>query len=190
MALPDVYEKVMPADHVRALEGAISWAVDHALDDLAAVKAADLAGKEIDWGQLKFLQGLPGRYRHRYTPLFAKKFVVCLITATEKMTDPERIGQGMFSCVAEELAAHLVIQEAEGLLSLDREERGKRREEIYLGDLYEMMFEDIDFEWLYDPEMDGIERDAVATAELGIGNLAFERWFSPFSRRSVHPYVD
>lgn len=190
MPLPDIYEKVIPADHVGALEGAISWAVDHALDDLAAIEEADADGEEIDWDDLAFLYGLPARYRHRYTPLFAKQFVVCLIVATNKMADPERIGQGMFSCVTEELAAHLVIQQAETLLAAEREEREESAEGIDFGDLYELMFEDIDFEWLYDAEMDGIEHDAIAVAELGIGNLAFERWLSPFSRRFTHPYVD
>jgi hypothetical protein len=189
MSLPDVYAKAIPADHLRALEDAISWAVDHALEDLASIETADAADHEIVWDDLAFLCGLPVRYRHRYTPLFAKQFVVCLIAATLKMGDPERVGQGMLSCVAEEIAVHLVIQEAEAMLRTVRTERGQSEEGIEFGDLYELMFEDIDFEWLYDPEMDGIEHDAAAAAELGIGNLVFERWFSPFSRRFVHPYV-
>lgn len=190
MSLPEVYEKLLAPDYVRALEDAISWSVDHALDNLAVIEVAGDADEPVDWKNLVFLSGLPVRYRHMYTPLFATKFVVCLIVATHKMADPERIGEGMFSCVAEELAAHLVIEEAEALLKADREERGEGDTEVDFGALYELMFEDTDFEWLYDPEMDGIERDAVAMAELGIGNLAFERWFSPFSRRHSHPYVD
>lgn len=190
MALPEIYAKVLAPDHMRALEDAITWSVDHALGDLAAIEQADSADEAIDWSDLAFLSGLPARYRHVYTPLFAKQFVVCLVVATHKMADPERIGEGMLSCVAEEFAAHLVIEEAKGLLAADRQERGLDDEGIDFGGAYELMFEDTDFEWLYDPEMDGVERDPTLVSELGVAHLDFEKWFTPFSKRQVHSYVD
>src|SRR5437867_11154559 len=116
MDLPKVYSKVLDADHAGALAEAIPWSVDHALEDLVVIDGTFQTDEEIDWDELAFLNGLPARYRRRYTPLFAKQFVVCLISTTQKMVDPQRIGEGMFSCVAEELAARLVIKEADGLL--------------------------------------------------------------------------
>lgn len=189
MGLPAVYSEVLDAEHVRALEDAIPWSVDHALEDLAAIDLAFRAGQKIDWDNLAFLSGLPERYRHRYTPLFAKQFVVCLIVATHKIVDPERIGQGMLSCVAEELAAHLVIREAGGLLAAHREEEGRGDAGADFGGVYELLFEDIDFEWLYDEQMDGFEHDEEAVRQLGIAHLAFEQWFEPFAERFVHPYA-
>lgn len=190
MALPPAYSKVLDEDHVRVLEDAIPWAIDHAFQDLAAIEHAFQADEEIDWDVLALLHGLPAQYRHLYTPLLATQFVVCLIVATNKMSNAEDIGEGMFSCVAEELAAHLVIREAEGLLFALRRERGSSEIQTDFPDLYELLFEDIDFEWLYEHDTDGIERDNAAVQFLGIAYLEFGRWFEPFADRSVHPYVE
>lgn len=189
MALPAVYARVLDNEHQRALEDAIPWSVDHALEDLAAIDLAFRRGEKIDWDDLALLSGLPARFRHRYTPLFAKQFVVCLITATNKIVDQKAIGQGMFSCVAEELAAHLVIREADGLLLAQRDQAGLQDSETDFGAVYELLFEDIDFEWLYQEDMDGVETDTDAINDLGIAHLAFEEWFEPFPGRFVHPYA-
>jgi hypothetical protein len=50
-------------------------------------------------------------------------------------------------------------------------------------------YEDMDHEWLYQPEMDGIEQDP-ALAHLGIAPMGVKDWFTPFNEeRYVHPYA-
>jgi hypothetical protein len=87
------------------------------------------------------------------------------------------------SCVAEELAAHILIQEAESLLEL----RGVPSE---FDDFYDAFFKDLDFEYLYDD----IEKADIAET-IGITYLAFAEWFERFgppdslSYPEVHPYA-
>jgi hypothetical protein len=100
---------------VRALADAISWSIDHALQDLVAIERADQADEEVSWDDLAFLNGQS-----------ATAFVThrCSRSGSSSASSPqprrwptEAIGERMFACVAEELAAYLVIQEAEGQLS-------------------------------------------------------------------------
>ena len=59
-----------------------------------------------------------------------------------------------------------------------------------MGERYDLLFEDTDFEYLFIPARDGIEEGEVGR-HLGMGSLAFEDWFKPFgggSRGPVHPY--
>ncbi len=189
MGLLPGYENVLPPDHIRALRDAIVWSVDHALDEIAALERAAAADEEIDWAGLRFFNRLPTRYRHVYTPLFAKQFAVCLVTATDKMADPRRAGGLAFASVAEELAADLVIKSAEELLASERRERGIPVEDVSFGGLYELAFEDTDIEMLYRPEADGIERDPGAEQDMGVVHLAPERWFAVFPGSSGHPYA-
>lgn len=57
--------------------------------------------------------------------------------------------------------------------------------------LIDSIFEDTDFEFLYDDSYDGIEKTELAQI-MSISSLAFKDWFSPFSNepsRTPHPYV-
>lgn len=189
MGLPQVYDDVLEADHVRALEEAIGWSVDHALDELGVVEEAELSGEDLDWNTLPLMGRLPPRYQHRYTPQMLRPFVVCLVTVTGKMADPDRVGSGMCSCVGEELAAHLVANAAGWLLAADRQDRGASVADVDFSPLESLWFEDTDVEWLYRPELDGIEADEEVEAELGVAHLVPERWFEPFAGHVVHPYV-
>ncbi len=60
--------------------------------------------------------------------------------------------------------------------------------EADFGAFEDAIYQDMDFEYLYEPEADGIE-DSELGAELGIGNLRFSDWFKPFINASmpVHP---
>jgi len=108
---------------------------------------------------------LPARYRLRWTGDFARKFFVCLVTVIWKLGQREAFRP---SCVAEELAAHILIRAA--------------------------FFEDLDGEYLYDDASDGIETLEIAEG-MGITNLAFGEWFERFgppetsNYTEVHPYA-
>jgi hypothetical protein len=96
-------------------------------------------------------------------------------------------GGGPPLCVAEELAAHVLIREAAALL----EGNGVHPN---FDDFREAFFEDLDVEYLYDDAYDGIETSEIAE-EMGITNLAFGEWFERFgppetsSYTEVHPYA-
>jgi len=127
---------------------------------------------------------LPARYRLRCTGDFARKFFVCLVTVIWKLGQREAFRP---SCVAEELAAHILIREAEALL----EGNGVHPD---FADFREAFFGDLDFEYLYDDASDGIEASEIAEG-MGITNLAFGEWFERFgppetsSYTEVHPYA-
>lgn len=56
--------------------------------------------------------------------------------------------------------------------------------------LSEYLFEDLDFEYLFDPDMDGIEDDPLAHKTSGIDVRPLAEWFAPFNTDSrVHPYA-
>jgi len=54
----------------------------------------------------------------------------------------------------------------------------------------EVVFQDFDFEILYQMELDGLE-DSDAGAIMGVANLRFNDWFKPFKNAAseVHPYA-
>ena len=85
--------------------------------------------------------------------------------------------------MAEELAYHALISEAEVLL----EEQGIEPE---FGGFEDEIFQDADYDYLFNGEFDGIEDSDVGT-RLGIGNLHFDEWVEPFlnAQTAPQPYV-
>jgi hypothetical protein len=171
--LSDPLEDVLPRSHHKALLDAIDMLVDEGYEDIAALRD----GEELDHTGL--LDFLPPRYRHRYTVLFAKQFHVSIIMAAWKLHAP---GYTSLSCVAEELALAAIIQRAATLLEADGETPDFMEFE-------DSVFEDMDFEQLWDPSLDGLAETEVGRA-LGMPSLDFRNWFTPFRpERPVHPYV-
>ena len=135
--------------------------------------------------QLALADYLPERHAARYSPLFVKRFALCLGAVAWKLAQPAWIKP---ACVGEELALRALIQEAKAVL----EEEGRRPFDF--GEFKDEAFDDVDFEHLFTPAADGIDRSAIG-ARLGIGSLAFEDWFTPFGGgappySALHPYVD
>jgi len=53
-----------------------------------------------------------------------------------------------------------------------------------------MLLEDLDYQYLFDPEMDGIEDDPGLQAGMGVYLPNVVDWFTPFNpERLVHPYA-
>ncbi|MFJ4851528.1 MULTISPECIES: hypothetical protein [unclassified Streptomyces] len=135
-------------------------------------------------GMMWLLDELPGRYALQYNAQFTRRFLVTALAMTTRFTE------GTFqqlSCVAEELALKLLLREASvvldthGLLSSGV----SSALDVFANGVYE----DMDFEWLYDDSMDGID-EAPETASLGIAPMDLGSWFTPFNKgRYVHPYA-
>jgi hypothetical protein len=179
MELGVAYAEVLPTSHRRALAEAAAFLMDLMLDDLAS-PASEWSAETSYIASL-----LPPRYLPRYTLGFARKFFVCVSTVVWKLGQHQPIG---LSCVAEELAAHVLIGEAEALLE---DEYGEKAD---FGTFEDVLFEDLDFELLYSNAHDGIEESELG-GQMGVVNLVFPDWFKGFRSpgdanfTDVHLYV-
>jgi hypothetical protein len=179
MELGRAYAEVLPASHRHALADAADFLTDTTFRDFSS-------NDYQTWTNSKWYLGsvLPPRYESRCDLFFAQQLFVCLLTVVWKLGQRDHIGP---SCVAEELAAHILIEEAARLLK----EEGIEAE---FGPFEDWFFEDVDFEYLYVGAYDGIETSEIAEV-MGIGYLAFGDWFIQFgdpeesTRSAVHPYV-
>ena len=178
MELGQAYEEVLSAQERRRLLEAAQELIDTTLMDLGA-------SDRSDWTADNWLIGtmLPPHYRLKYTAEFARRFFVCLITVVWKLGQQEPL---RLSCVAEELAAHVLLQEAEALAQeLDQP--------VDYSIFRDTLFEDLDFEFLYDETYDGIEGTDLGET-MGITHLPFAEWFERFgppassTYTEVHPY--
>jgi len=123
----------------------------------------------------------PERHRGAYDEVFFRKVMVTAVQVAADLADPDG---GPACCTAEEIVRH-----AAGAIS------GRLCEQAGLGrpwlDPDEMLLEDVDFEFLYDKDVDGLEDDPGAQAALGVDLNPVQDWFTPFnSDRSVHPYAE
>ena len=80
------------------------------------------------------------------------------------------------------MTLHVLIDQARTLLEQDGIEPR-------FGDIEDAVYQDLDFEYLYDLRFDGVE-DSDPSAELGIDLLYFDKRPDPFEDavRPVHPY--
>jgi hypothetical protein len=107
---------------------------------------------------------------------------VTVLTVGYKLALPEPLAP-LPSCTAEELALHILIEQAKNQL---RAEAIESDFSLFVS----LAFQDLDFEVLYDMAMDGIEDTTVGT-ELAYDNLPFDNWFEPFLNATmpIHPYA-
>jgi len=173
MSIGQAYADILTPREQQALAEACDWLIDHAFDERECIeKPQDVLDSAVG-------EYLPTRYVYRYTPLFYKKFAVCIITVAWKLAQSEHM---LLSSLAEELAARAIIQEAKGRL------KDRKNAFVTCIDRY---FEDTDVAFLFDDRSDGLDETEVAQL-LGLSSLAFADWFLPFSdapSRVVHPYV-
>ena len=104
------------------------------------------------------------------------------MTVGYKLAQPEP-PQPLLSCTAEELALHALIENANMILKEDGVEAD-------FGLFIDDAFQDFDYKFLYNLEMDGVE-DTEVGIQHGIGRLHFDEWFIPFDNAAtaVHPYL-
>lgn len=127
------------------------------------------------------LAGLPERFAHRYSVIFAQKIMTIMIDLTTKLSR----GWSTPSCVAQELALKLLLDGVEVTL----ETYGLELADGWREMLEASMYEDDDHENLYDPSMDGFENDLTYMQHFAMAPMRFEDWFKPFTGRHVPPYV-
>jgi hypothetical protein len=161
--------------------------VDRLFEDLLLLTASGASSVAVYDGDdsLLALEYLPPLHRHQYSQLFVQKFLVATVTVTDRLTRDEWTPA---VTVAEELGLHLLAEQA--LIVLESADVQDLAYTDWEGAFREVVFEDLDFEVLYEPSLDGIENDAKTGRALGIAPLGFAAWFRPFnSERRTHPYA-
>ena len=166
--LAEAWSEYLPVNHREALYSALCTLSDDFFEN--GLEDEDHIFREL----------LPRKYFHKYTPIFLKNFHATLLTVGYKLVLSEQ-SETLSACTAEELALHILIERASTLLDMDGIEAD------FFG-FEDVIYQDTDFEYLYDPERDGIEDSEIGT-ELGIGNLHFSEWFKIFDNASmpIHP---
>ena len=118
------------------------------------------------------LRRLPSRFRRHVTPGFANMFTVAAADLTTRISS----GWTTLACVAQELALKRLLDEMEVIADTYEVPLPKHWRE----DLEQVLFDDIDHEFLYAPEYDGFEDDPIGPP--GMAPMAFKNWFKPFNQ--------
>ncbi len=114
-----------------------------------------------------FVTALPSKYLLQYDGGFRRKFLVILLTVGYKLAQAEP-PVPLFSCTAEELGLHVLIEEArEGLKAQGIEPEFAEFEDRAFQD-------DMDIQILYDMALDGIE-DTPVGDNMAYANLQFDQ---------------
>ncbi|HEX3456950.1 MAG TPA: hypothetical protein VHR97_03260 [Candidatus Baltobacteraceae bacterium] len=141
-----------------------------------------LGGGSIPDGDVAVVdEYFPRRFGRDYDLDFHRKL---LATAAKVALDLANNEYTYPACTAEELVLYAIVREWRSLLELTGIAGSSR------DDLTEYLFEDLDFEYLFDNEMDGIEDEPLAHKIAGMDVRTIADWFVPFNdSRIVHPYA-
>lgn len=155
-----------------ALHAAVALLLDDAFETLA--RNGDLNESMIVWY-------LPERLEPHYTEVLYRGMVVAVANVGAQFADTDA---PTLRCLADEMALHVIIEHAGAWL----ENQGELDEGWV--NYEDRVFEDTDFELLYDPAWDGIEDpDSDVARQGGMANLHPKDWFKPFRpAEPVHPY--
>jgi hypothetical protein len=170
------YADVLPASHREALREAAVTCLDECFSAIADGEPGQ------SYADSPIGAYLPSRYEHYYDGRFARDWTTTVAVVGWKLAQP---GEVTLACVAEELALYALIRQAQVQLDLREEEN----DEQAWSDFRDLVFEDEDFLFLFNPELDGIEETEWAREHAVVG-LKFGEWFRPFdpaSHGAPHP---
>lgn len=168
------------------LMSAVDVLIDHLFDDLVQLESseADSVLAYSDPESLLALSMLPAHHRHRYTPLFVRRFIVAVIAVTGRLT---RESWEPAVTVAEELGLHLLGEQTEVLIEIAGLESDVDPD--WRGAYNDAVLEDLDYEVLFEAGLDGIDEDE-SLQHLHMAPMSFSAWFRPFNdERRTHPYA-
>ncbi|PQZ92300.1 hypothetical protein CQ018_12410 [Arthrobacter sp. MYb227] len=162
------------------LTGALMWSyetlVDSLFEDISFQRNGGTAIEET-----LCLSQLPEAFQEHYTSGFTQRFLAITMDLGHSLVS----GFSHPSCVAQELVLRLVFNRMELLEDLYTE---LELPDDWRSMLEDLMFEDTDHEFLYDPSMLGIGSDPKF-AHMRVVNLDIADWFTPFADRTVNPYA-
>jgi hypothetical protein len=168
-------KSVLPPDHLDALHEAADSLAESFFQDVQ-----DLGFTDHTFEETEMVSYLPRKYLPRYDDAFAKAFLTCLLVVAWKIVAP---GKHRLASVGEELALYAIERHAHALYE------EKHGEEPDFSSFDDVAYEDVDFQFLFQPAFDGIEEGV--TAEVGrIVNLTFDDWFKSFrDDNPAHPFA-
>jgi hypothetical protein len=174
---PSLLDEVAP-DLRESVVSAIDFLTDRFVEDVVSLERDE----DVSFDDTEMSAYLPRKYRTRYDrDRFARKFLVCLVVVGWKLRAP---GWEPVACVAEELALRAILLTAEETYAEDHGAEGD------FDALWDAGFQDNDYEFLFDPESDGIE-DTEYARRSGLTDIRFSAWFDGFNNTPpVHPYVE
>ena len=155
-----------------ALHAAVVILLDDAFQALSS--GSDLSESMLVWY-------LPPRLESHYDEGLYRSMLVAIAHVGGQLAKTD---SPSLRCLADEMALHIIIEQAGAWL----ETQGEPDEDW---GLYEdCVFEDTDFELLFDPAWDGIEDpESDVARSKGMTNLHPKDWFKPFRpTEPVHPY--
>lgn len=125
---------------------------------------------------------LPGRYVDLYDFKMIRRLYACLLVVAGRLED----GWEPPRCRGEELVLRAVLEQAEICFE---ESSGEETSTFY--NLRDLLFEDLDHEYLFNPAFDGIaEPDTYEGSQMRVEPLHPSDWFQPLRGASlVHPMV-
>ena len=171
------YTDVLPASHREALRDAAVTYLDECFSAIAEGEPGQ------SYADTPIGSYLPSRYEQYYDSRFARDWATTVAVVGWKLAQPNEV---TLACVAEELALFALIRQAQVLLDL----RESESDEQAWSDFRDLVFEDEDFLFLFNPEFDGIEETEWARQHAVVG-LKFSEWLRPFdpaSPGSPHPF--
>jgi hypothetical protein len=155
--------------------------VERCLDDLAGLSFDDDGMPDPEEAGDSFVyEYFPPRHRRAYNEAFFRKVLVTAVKVSQDLADPHG---GPAACTVEEILRSSIGREALVLC----EESGLGIPCVHPD---EILLEDVDFEFLYDKDMDGLESDPAHQAAIQVDLPDLADWFTPFNEdRIVHPYA-
>jgi hypothetical protein len=165
--------EILTLSQQRALHKAVTYLTEDLIDEIVRLGARGTINPDSWLGE-----HLPRQYAARYDHRFARKLLACVMTIAWKLWSPDHHRP---ACLGEELALEAIISTTEGVLSW-------RPGTDDLDMLREVVFEDTDFMFLFNPKYDGIQDDPTIQAVMPMSGMDFDDWFKPWhSRWYVHP---
>lgn len=165
-----------------ALIVAATQMIDELFQDIETLAANGGGTVPESDGPFFALEDLPQRFTHHYDGRFARRFHVAAIMITGRLSAEQWL---VPSSIAEALALHLVIQRAQTLLVDQGLVDHELARQTYLA-FQDDAFDDVDHEWLYQPNFDGFETDDTFTAKLGTADMRAESWFRQLAGAPGH----
>ena len=164
--------EVLPDLKREALHAAVVLLLDDGFESLA---------RNGDLSESMFVWYLPERLEHHYTEVLYRGMLVAIANVGGQLADTDA---PLLRCLADEMALHVIMEHAGVWL------KGRGELDEGWSDYEECVFEDTDFELLYDPAWDGIEDpDSDIARQTGMAHLYPKDWFKAFrSNEPVHPY--
>lgn len=132
---------------------------------------------------------LPPQFARHYTPKLARRFWVTAVSMAATLDQWDGTSE-IVTCTADALVLDHIIGLAQARIECDPaydEDHLPSPESLDFRDFEDLLFPDLDYELLLNPQFDGVEDSELANAE-GM-YLRVDQWFTPYGGDQwIHPY--